>query len=427
MIRRLFVAAAALLAVGATTAQAQENWVLLGSKNVLLSGSSDTIDLSQARGKYSALRVVAKRRGLELSNIEVVYNEGNAHNEKRTINLLDGERTRPINPSSEGKFVDAVGFCFKSQGLSAVVPAVLEVYGRQSDADARATRPAGRGVNKSVAACPGGAPSAAPAAAAPAAATGTIASTPTTPAAVAAKPGTLTDSGEVLFGTQAVGFAVDRDVIRVGAEVGKFDKVRLRVLDNDIFINSMKVVYANGDSQEVAYNADVKKDSKTRWIDLKGDRFIKEIQLIYRAKPNFRGQAYVEVYGQYAEGWLGPQGEGKKFNQGFVLLGGQTAGFTIDRNDVVKVGRNEGGFKRFEVRVRDQAITLFEVRVVYGNGEVDIIPANRTKIEAGGRFAVDLKGGTRVIQEIRPTYRTRIFQQGGVARGRAVVEFWGQH
>ena len=40
---------------------------------------------------------------------------------------------------------------------------------------------------------------------------------------------------------------------------------------------------------------------------------------------------------------------------------------------------------------------------------------------------IDLKGGTRVIKEIRPTYRTRVFQQGGVARGRAVVEFWGQH
>ncbi len=414
MIRRLIVAAVALVAAQITTAQAQDTWVLMGSKNVLLSKDSDTIDLTAARGKYSALRLVAKRRGIEINNVEVVYNEGASHNEKRAINLLDGERTRPINQGGS-RFVDKVNLSFKSQGLTAVIPAVIEVYGRQTDADARASRPAG-----------GAAP--APAAAAPAGAvTGVVPSQPTPSSAAAAKPGVPTDTGEVLFGTQAVGFAVDRDVIRVGAEVGKFDKVRLRVLDNEIFINSMKVVYANGESQEVAYNAEIKKNSKTRWIDLKGDRFIKEIQLIYRAKPNFRGQAYVEVYGQYAEGWLGPTGEGKKFNQGFVLLGGQTAGFTIDRNDSVKVSRNEGGFKRFEVRVRDQAITLFEVRVVYGNGEVDIIPANRTKIEAGGRFAVDLKGGTRVIQEIRPTYRTRIFQQGGVARGRAVVEFWGQH
>ncbi len=411
MIRRLIVAAVALVAAQITTAQAQDTWVLMGSKNVLLSKDSETIDLTSARGKYSALRLVAKRRGIEINNVEVVYNEGAAHNERRAINLLDGERTRPINQGGS-RFVDKVNLSFKSQGLTAVVPAVIEVYGMQTDADARAAR-----------AAPAGATTAAPAGAV----TGNVPSQPTTSAAANVKPGIATDAGEVLFGTQAVGFAVDRDVVRVGAEVGKFDKVRLRVLDNDIFINSMKVVYSNGESQEIAYNADVKKDSKTRWIDLKGDRFIKEIQLIYRAKPNVRGQAYVEVYGQYAEGWLGVQGEGRKFNQGFVMLGGQTAGFTIDRNDSVKVGRNEGGFKRFEVRVRDQAITLFEVRVVYGNGEVDIIPANRTKIDAGGRFAVDLKGGTRVIQEIRPTYRTRIFQQGGVARGRAVVEFWGQH
>jgi hypothetical protein len=414
MIRRLIVAAAALASAQLTTAaQAEDTWVLMGSKNVILSKDNETIDLTSARGSYNALRVVAKRRGIELNNIEVVYSNGPAHNERRPINLLDGERTRPINQAKDARFVDKINLSIKPQGVTAVVPAVIEVYGLQSDAGARAVRAAA---------------AAAPAGTTPSgAATGNISTIPTTAASAAVKPGTATDSGEVLFGTQAVGFAVDRDVIRVGSEVGKFDKIRLRVLDNDIFINSLKVIYVNGESTELAYNADAKKDTKTKWFDLKGDRFIKEIQLIYRAKPNFRGQAYVEVYGQYAEGWLGPQGEGKKYNSGFVLLGGQTAGFTIDRNDVVKVGRNEGGFKRFEVRVRDQAITLFEVRVLYGNGEVDIIPANRQKIEAGGRFAVDLKGGTRVIQEIRPTYRTRIFQQGGVARGRAVVEFWGQH
>ena len=415
MNRRLIVATAAFATVlSATAVQAQDTWVLMGSKNVILNKDNDSIDLASARGNYKAVRIVAKRRGIELSNVEVVYNSGASFNETRSINLLDGERTRPIDQRSDGKFIDKINLSYKSQP-TAVVPAVIEVYGLQSDSGARAVRTAdAKGLSAGTTTA--------------GAATGNVSASSTTSTAVAAKPGTVTENGEVLFGTQAVGFAVDRDVIRVGAEVGKFDKVRLRVLDNDIFINSIKVIYSNGDQQELAYNADAKKDTKTKWFDLKGDRFIKEIQLVYRARPNFRGQAYVEVYGQYAEGWLGPQGEGKKYNNGFVLLGGQTAGFTIDRNDIIKVGRNEGGFKRIEVRVRDQAITLFEVRVIYGNGEVDIIPANRTKVEAGGRFGpIDLKGGTRVVQEIRPTYRTRIFQQGGVARGRAVVEFWGQH
>jgi len=407
MIRRLIVAAAALASLLTTSAvQAEDDWVLMGSKNVTLTKDSDSIDVTGARGKYAAVRIVAKRRGIELNNVEVVYGDGPSHNEHRPINLLPGERTRAINEQKEGHFVDKINLSFKAEP-NAPAPTVIEVYGLQSEAGARAVRPTGAQV-----------------ASAQGAATGNISAKPT--AEEPGKPGKVTDGSEVLFGAQSVGFAVDRDVIRVGAEVGKFDKIRLRVLDNDIHIISMKVVYANGESQDIAFDADAKKDTRTKWFDLKGDRFIKEVQFVYRARPNFRGQAYVEVYGQYADTWTGS--ESKKYNNGYELLGAQTAGFTIDRNDVIKVGRNEGDFKRIEVRVRDQAITLFEVRVLYTNGELDIIPANRTKIEAGGRFGpIDLKGGARTVQEIRPTYRTRIFQQGGVARGRAIVEFWGQH
>lgn len=410
MFRRLVIAsvAAATLSM-ASAAQAQDNWVLLGSKSVSGSGSSDSIDVAGAKGSFKALRLVAKQGGVDIDNVEVVYSGAAAHNERRPINLNQGDRTKPIDPRDAQRFVDRVNLSYKGRGQ----PAVIEVYGLQNAAGARATRTA--------AAATPAAPAAGPA-------TGPIAAAPTKSEPVKAQPGQQIVGGDVLFGTQTVGFGVDRDVIPVGADIGKFDKIRMRVLDNDIFIRSMKVVYANGESEELAYNADVKKDSRTRWLNLKGDRFIKEIQLLYNSRPNFKGRAYVEVYGQYAEGWLGPQGEGRKFNQGFVLLGAQTAGFTIDRNDRIEVGRNEGGFRKIRVNVKDQAITLFEVRVVYGNGEVDIIPANRTRVDAGGTYGpIDLKGGSRVITEIRPTYRTRIFQQGGVAKGRAVVEFWGQH
>lgn len=406
MFRRLVVAGVAIAALSmGSVAQAQDNWVLLGSKSVSGSGSGDSIDVSGAKGNFKAVRLIAKQGGLDIENVEVVYSGAAAHNERRPINLNQGDRTRPIDARDAARFVDRVNLSYRGRGA----PAVIEVYGLQGDS--RAVR-------------------AAAAAAAPAAApvTGNVPAAPTKAEPVKAQPGQQIDNGDVLFGTQTVGFGVDRDVIRVGAEIGKFDKVRLRVLDNDIHIRTMKVVYANGESEEIAYNADVKKESRTRWLDLKGDRFIKEIQLVYNSRPNFKGRAYVEVYGQYAEGWLGPQGEGKKYNQGFVLLGAQTAGFTIDRNDRIQVGKNEGGFRKIRVNVKDEAITLFEVRVVYGNGEVDIIPANRTRVDAGGTYGpIDLKGGSRIVTEIRPTYRTRIFQQGGVARGRAVVEFWGQH
>jgi hypothetical protein len=243
-----------------------------------------------------------------------------------------------------------------------------------------------------------------------------------------AVPGRATAGGDVLFGAQYVGFGVDRDVIRVGNEIGKFDRIRLRVLDNDIYINEMKVIYANGETDTLAVNANVPKNSRTNWIDLKGDRFIKEIQLVYRSKPSFRGQARVEVFGHYAPGWLGPQGEGRKYNQGWVLLGAQTAGFVGFDKDVIPVGANEGGFKKIRVTVKDRAITLNEVRVIYTDGTDETIPV-RTRVDAGGTYGpIDLKGQRRTaIDRIEAKYRSRFFDSSAKGKGSAIVEVWGQH
>jgi CBS domain-containing protein len=238
----------------------------------------------------------------------------------------------------------------------------------------------------------------------------------------------MTEGGDVLFGAQYVGFLTDRDTIRIGSEVGKFSKIRLRVLDNDIHINEMKVVYANGESDTLAINADIPKNSRTNWIDLRGDRFIKEIQLVYRSRPSFSGQARIEVFGRYAPGWLGPNGEGRKYNQGWVLLGAQTAGFIGFDKDIIPVGANEGGFRRLRVTVRDRAITLNEIKVVYTDGQDETIPI-RTRVDAGGTFGpIDLRAGRRgSIDHIEAKYRSRFFDSSAKGKGSAIVEIWGQH
>ncbi len=140
------------------------------------------------------------------------------------------------------------------------------------------------------------------------------------------------------------------------------------------------------------------------------------------------GTARIEVYGEYAEGWLGPQGEGRTYNQGWVLLGAQSAALRVgfDR-DVVPVGRNEGGFAKMRLNVRDRAITLKEVKIVYGNGETDIIPVN-TRIDAGGSYGpLDLIGKARTIREVELTYRSRFIDPSAKGKGAAVVEIWGLH
>lgn len=422
MFRRLILTALALVAVGVwSAAEAQtggDRWVLMGTTEVDLSKGKDLVDVSKAKGRVKAIRLEAEDNPIVLTRVQVIYNNGTLHNEDRRINLLSGERTKPIDLRGDERFIDQVNLVFEPN-TAAKGKASVEVWGLQSRGGATAAR-----TTPSV--TPSPAAMAAPPSATPAAPSSAIAGPATVGTKTTAQPGQVTAAG-VLFGSQKVGFGVDRDVIRVGGEIGKFDRLRLRVLDNDIHINELKVIYANGEPDSLAINEDLKLSTYTKWLDLKGDRFIREIQFNYRSRPNVKGQATVEVFGDYASGWLGPQGEGRKYNQGWVLLGAQTAGFVGFDKDVIPVGKNEGGFKRIRVTVRDRAITLNEVRVVYASGQEDVTPV-KSRVDAGSTYGpIDLKGGTRVITQIEARYRSRLIDPSAKGKGRAIVEVWGQH
>ena len=248
---------------------------------------------------------------------------------------------------------------------------------------------------------------------------------PTAPEATNALPGKPTNNGEVLFGSQDVGFLVDRDVIRVGPEIGKFDRIRLRVLKNDIYVTELKAIYDNGDSETLLKDTKIGSDRKTDWIPLKNKGFIKELQLVYRSKPDFKGQARVEVFGEYASGWLGPDGEGRKYNNGWVLLGTDTAGSIGFDQVKIPVGDN-AGFKQLRVSVKDRDITMTNLAVVYTDGAKDPIETNRIKVEADKAFGpVDIKGAS--IKEIEATWRSRALATSKRDRAYATVQVWGKH
>ncbi len=248
----------------------------------------------------------------------------------------------------------------------------------------------------------------------------------TAPDATGAVPG-KESNGEVLFGVQDVGFLVDRDIIRVGPEIGKFDRVRLRVLKNDIFVSDLKVVYANGDMETLLTDDKIDANHKTDWIKLNRNDFIKEFQLVYRSRPDFKGQARVEVFGEYADGWLGPNGEGKKYNDGWVLLGTDTAGSIGFDKVKIPVGKNEGGFKQLRVSVKDRDITMTNLAVVYADGAKDELEDDRTKVAADQAFGpVDLKKDGS-IKEILATWRSRAIATSKRDRAYATVEVWAHH
>lgn len=240
-------------------------------------------------------------------------------------------------------------------------------------------------------------------------------------------PAGQASNGEVLFGVQDVGFLVDRDVIRVGSEIGKFDRIRLRVLRNEIFVTDLKAVFDDGTTETLLTDAKIAANRKTDWIPLKHNGFIKEIQLVYRSKPDFKGQARVEVFGEYEGGWLGPNGEGRKFNDGWVLLGTDTAGSVGFDKVKIPVGQNEGGFKQLRVSVKDRDITMTNLAVVYSDGAKDEIETNRIKVTADGAFGpVDLKQGA-TVKEIEATWRSRALATSKRDRAYATVQVWAKH
>lgn len=402
MIRGLALTAVVLLTVGSPTlAHARDKTVVIGKATLDLASSGTTIDVSSAPGAYRGLRLgVRKGATASFTRIQFIFSDGTTVSVDKAFKLEAGERTRTFEQDGN-HFVDKV--------IIATAPgsgkAEIEVLGVQTKAGARMAR---------------GKP-----------ASGIITGTATPNKPDPSEPGAVKDGNDVMFGYQNVGFAIDRDVIKVGGDVGKFGRIRLRVIGNDIHIDSLRVIYVDGESEDIAIDADVRANTKTGWFDLNRNDFIREIQMVYSSRANLKGQARVEVTGQYADDWLGTDGEGRKYNEGWVLLGAQTAGFTGFDRDTITVGENEGGFTRLRVTAKDRAITLREVRVKYFTGPDEVFTMNERVDPDHSYGPLEFKGGKAPIKVIEARYRSRYDILKGLRNafegGPAVVQIWGQH
>jgi hypothetical protein len=228
--------------------------------------------------------------------------------------------------------------------------------------------------------------------------------------------------GWVLFGAQTVDFRGDRDVIPVGPEVGRFDRIALRVLDNDIFLREVTVTYANGERDRKIIETGIPANSQTRGIDLKGDRFIRDIELVYRSRPGGGKPAVVEVYGDFARDWFSERGGYRDHNRGWALLGAQRASMFSKDSDVIQVGDRFGRLKALRFTARREDLRIYGVRVVYGNGEAENVPVSAQLKEGQTTPPFDLKGwwSGRYIDRIELKYRSKL-----TLKGQGTIEAWG--
>ena len=101
------------------------------------------------------------------------------------------------------------------------------------------------------------------------------------------------------IGSKKVNFKLDRDVIPVGLEDGRFSKLKVLVTRGSLNMHKMVVHYGNGTKDEIALRYTFGKKSTSRVIDLKGNkRFIKKITFIYDTKNYSKQRAKIHVFGK---------------------------------------------------------------------------------------------------------------------------------
>jgi len=105
------------------------------------------------------------------------------------------------------------------------------------------------------------------------------------------------DGRWVELGCKEVAFlGTDRDSIRVGRREGKFKAIRLEARGNDVEMLDLKVIYANGEPDDIRVRSLIKQGTRTGPLDLKGrERAIQRIDMVYQKRLNFRGKATVCV------------------------------------------------------------------------------------------------------------------------------------
>lgn len=381
-----------------------QNWVLLGTHSVDLKKDEDRLNVGASKGRLRSIVVVATDRLIDISRVTIAT-DGEQHVHRERMRLADGDHSRPINFSREGQVVRHVELSYRHH-IGAAGPAKVELWGLKSWYD---DTPVARSEPPPKIATP-----------APKAVT-----------AATQFEEEMAGSGAVLFGVHQVGSETEHEVFKLGREYGRFGRLRLRASGSAVGIKQLRVIYAGGEPDILAVDAEIPDDGRSAWLDLKGDRFIREIHFVYSSLA--RSQARLEVYGEYAENWYKPgagTGAYSAANDGWLYLGGQSPLFVSIRRglgyetDIVSVARNRG-FRSLRLDVKNRAITLNQITVIYSDGSSDIF-ADRQRVDGGSTYGpVELKS-RRPVKEIQVSYRSRIFDSQAEGSGHAFVEFWAK-
>jgi hypothetical protein len=250
-------------AIAASSAYAQRrdenrggdgDWERLGCEDVGRRTDKDEIKVGRREGRFSAIRLEAKGNDVSILDLKVIYDRGDPDDIRVRSEIQEGSQTRPLDLRGRDRAIDRIEIVskrdFKGRGRG---KAQVCVYGLKAK-DER------RGDDR--------------------------------------RDDRRSDGRWEELGCQSVGLLGDRDTIKVGRREGRFKAIRLNVSGNDVHILDLKVIYTNGDPDDIQVRSEIRQGGETRPYDLRGrERAIDRVELIYRAKPNFKGKARVCVSG----------------------------------------------------------------------------------------------------------------------------------
>ena len=235
-----------------------------------------------------------------------------------------------------------------------------------------------------------------------------------------------------LLGSRRVSFAVDRDVIDVGAREGTFNAIRIEVDGGTLEMYNIVLTFGNGDTWSPNTRVMFRQGSWSRVIDVPGAaRFIRKIEFWYRSRLR-RGQATVRVFGRSggALGVVTPNNDAPPASPAPTTLaapagtwdhlGMRPVDFRVDHDAITAVG--QGAFRAIRIDVEGGDLEMFDVKVTFGNGET-FSPSTRLYFREGTRSReIDLPGAARIVRRIDFFYRSAPF----TGQGRAIVQVYGR-
>jgi len=213
------------------------------------------------------------------------------------------------------------------------------------------------------------------------------------------------DNWELLGATRIGGYGFDLDEIDVGKRKGRFERIRVRARSNGVYIRDLRVVFGNGEVQDVHFRGRLREGEQTAPIELVGgERVIRRIEIAARSRGR---RAVVEFYAVPAPVW--------------ELIGSRNVrGYGLNLSTFL-VPRGMGPFTRVRVQVNRQDVYVVGLRVAYKNGKSQNIRVRKNIRKGRSTRPFDLAGFNRGIEHIEVVYRARPGR-----RRRGVIEVYGE-